>query len=157
MPCFSEAWRSYIPFFILKFASGQSILVEFIKTHNIYITHTIMKKIFLSSTFLIMCALLVKAENLKLWYKQPATQWVEALPLGNSRLGAMVYGIPDNEEIQLMKRLYGEAAHTAMTIRKQKTFCQKYDVSFSKVNQKRPNRSWKKNSGLPATECLTKP
>lgn len=71
MPCFSEAWRSYIPFFILKFASGQSILVEFIKTHNIYITHTIMKKIFLSSTFLIMCALLVKAENLKLWYKQP--------------------------------------------------------------------------------------
>ena len=101
MPCFSEAWRSYIPFFILKFASGQSILVEFIKTHNIYITHTIMKKIFLSSTFLIMCALLVKAENLKLWYKQPATQWVEALPLGNSRLGAMVYGIPDNEEIQL--------------------------------------------------------
>ncbi|WP_082661857.1 glycoside hydrolase family 95 protein [Terracidiphilus gabretensis] len=29
---------------------------------------------------------------LKLWYRQPATQWVEALPIGNGRLGAMVFG-----------------------------------------------------------------
>ncbi|HRW95266.1 MAG TPA: glycoside hydrolase N-terminal domain-containing protein, partial [Bacteroidales bacterium] len=28
----------------------------------------------------------------KLWYNKPATQWVEALPVGNGRLGAMVYG-----------------------------------------------------------------
>lgn len=71
-----------------------------------------MKKIFLSSTFLIMCALLVKTENLKLWYKQPATQWVEALPLGNSRLGAMVYGIPANEEIQLNEEtVWGGGPH----------------------------------------------
>ncbi len=31
-------------------------------------------------------------ERLCLWYKQPARQWVEALPLGNGRLGAMVHG-----------------------------------------------------------------
>jgi alpha-L-fucosidase 2 len=37
----------------------------------------------------------------KLWYRQPAQQWVEALPLGNGRLGAMVYGKPDQELIQL--------------------------------------------------------
>ncbi|HEV8137843.1 MAG TPA: glycoside hydrolase N-terminal domain-containing protein [Pyrinomonadaceae bacterium] len=30
--------------------------------------------------------------NLTLWYDQPATQWVEALPIGNGRLGAMVFG-----------------------------------------------------------------
>jgi alpha-L-fucosidase 2 len=29
---------------------------------------------------------------LKLWYRQPATQWVEALPIGNGHLGAMVFG-----------------------------------------------------------------
>lgn len=36
-----------------------------------------------------------------LWYDKPAEYWEEALPLGNGRLGAMVYGIPENEEIQL--------------------------------------------------------
>lgn len=36
-----------------------------------------------------------------LWYDAPAKYWEEALPLGNGRLGAMVYGDPVNEEIQL--------------------------------------------------------
>lgn len=36
-----------------------------------------------------------------LWYDEPAQYWEEALPLGNGRLGAMVYGNPVNEEIQL--------------------------------------------------------
>ena len=39
--------------------------------------------------------------NLKLWYDKPATQWVEALPLGNGRLGAMVFGDPTHEQFQL--------------------------------------------------------
>ncbi|MGB4444752.1 MAG: glycoside hydrolase family 95 protein [Dysgonamonadaceae bacterium] len=38
---------------------------------------------------------------LKLWYDRPATQWVEALPIGNGRLGAMVFGDPCNEILQL--------------------------------------------------------
>jgi len=36
-----------------------------------------------------------------LWYKQPAANWNEALPLGNGRLGAMVYGDPMHERICL--------------------------------------------------------
>ena len=36
-----------------------------------------------------------------LWYDQPAGIWEEALPLGNGRLGAMVFGDPINERIQL--------------------------------------------------------
>ena len=36
-----------------------------------------------------------------LWYDKPARYWEEALPLGNGRLGAMVYGNPVAEEIQL--------------------------------------------------------
>lgn len=31
-------------------------------------------------------------EPLSLWYRRPAKQWVEALPVGNGRLGAMVFG-----------------------------------------------------------------
>jgi len=38
---------------------------------------------------------------LKLWYNRPAEQWVEALPVGNGRLGAMIFGIPYREKIQL--------------------------------------------------------
>src|SRR6185437_676697 len=30
--------------------------------------------------------------DLTLWYEKPAAQWVDALPIGNGRLGAMVYG-----------------------------------------------------------------
>ena len=36
-----------------------------------------------------------------LWYRQPAAQWVEALPIGNGRLGAMVFGGVELERIQL--------------------------------------------------------
>lgn len=39
--------------------------------------------------------------TLKLWYDHPASAWEEALPIGNGRLGAMVYGIPQREELQL--------------------------------------------------------
>lgn len=39
--------------------------------------------------------------TLTLWYKKPAELWVEALPLGNGRLGAMVFGNPYRERIQL--------------------------------------------------------
>lgn len=36
-----------------------------------------------------------------LWYKKPAKNWDEALPIGNGRLGAMIFGRTDNELIQL--------------------------------------------------------
>lgn len=36
-----------------------------------------------------------------LWYRQPARHWVEALPIGNGRLGAMVFGGVDTERLQL--------------------------------------------------------
>ena len=36
-----------------------------------------------------------------LWYRQPANAWTEALPIGNGRLGAMVFGGVESERIQL--------------------------------------------------------
>jgi len=34
----------------------------------------------------------IEHDDLKLWYTKPASQWVDALPIGNGRLGAMVFG-----------------------------------------------------------------
>jgi alpha-L-fucosidase 2 len=43
-----------------------------------------------------------KNQDLKLWYKQPSGDtWENALPIGNGRLGAMVYGNVEKETIQL--------------------------------------------------------
>ncbi len=41
------------------------------------------------------------AQGFKLWYDQPASSWVEALPLGNGRLGAMAFGNPTEGKLQL--------------------------------------------------------
>jgi alpha-L-fucosidase 2 len=39
--------------------------------------------------------------SLLLWYDKPASEWTEALPVGNGRLGAMIFGGPATEQIQL--------------------------------------------------------
>jgi alpha-L-fucosidase 2 len=41
-----------------------------------------------------------------LWYTHPADKWENALPVGNGRLGAMVFGKTDEEEIQLNEETY---------------------------------------------------
>ncbi|HSK12451.1 MAG TPA: glycoside hydrolase family 95 protein, partial [Phnomibacter sp.] len=42
-----------------------------------------------------------QAGDLKLWYSKPASVWVEALPVGNGRIGAMVFGGVEEELLQL--------------------------------------------------------
>ena len=37
----------------------------------------------------------------RLWYRNPAKKWEEALPLGNGRLGAMIFGGIGRERIQV--------------------------------------------------------
>ncbi|MBD0376459.1 MAG: glycoside hydrolase N-terminal domain-containing protein, partial [Flavisolibacter sp.] len=39
-------------------------------------------------------------QELKLWYNQPAAKWTEALPIGNGRLGAMIFGGVEQDRIQ---------------------------------------------------------
>jgi len=45
-------------------------------------------------------AVAARDEN-KLWFKQPARDWNEALPVGNGRLAAMVFGQVQKERIQI--------------------------------------------------------
>ena len=50
--------------------------------------------------------LTIQAQEHQLWYDKPATHWLQALPIGNSHLGAMVYGGTDVEEIQLNEETF---------------------------------------------------
>src|SRR5574344_399826 len=67
-----------------------------------------MKKLLL--TILILMPLMMWAADddntEKLWYDKPASIWLEALPLGNSRMGAMVYGGTTTEELQLNEETF---------------------------------------------------
>ena len=62
-----------------------------------------MKKILLLSIFFISTICFSQStQNLKLWYNKPAgTTWENALPIGNGKLGAMIYGNVDTETVQL--------------------------------------------------------
>ena len=62
-----------------------------------------MKRFLSALAFIAAACTPVKEEptDLKLWYDEPAAQWIEALPVGNGRLGAMVFGGSEREQIQL--------------------------------------------------------
>ena len=71
----------------------------------------------------------VTAQNdtvLKLWYDSPARQWVEALPLGNGSLGAMVFGDPIHERFQLNEETVWAVHLTTTPIPRQKKRCPAY-------------------------------
>ncbi len=59
----------------------------------------------LKKTLLLLCLFLSipinATNNLKLWYKEPAKDWMtHALPIGNGRIGAMIFGGIEKEEVQ---------------------------------------------------------
>ena len=74
---------------------------------------TDMKKILLSATVALMSlSCTSQSGDLKLWYDAPARQWTDALPLGNGRLGAMVFGTPAQERIQINEEtIWGGGPH----------------------------------------------
>ena len=60
-------------------------------------------------TFLFLLGFLsvaTMAQQHRLWYAKPASHWLEALPVGNSHMGAMIYGGTDTEEIQLNEETF---------------------------------------------------
>jgi len=54
-----------------------------------------------SSTWMRTKVNVAPADRMTPWYEQPAQRWVEAVPVGNGRLGGMVFGGVDRERIQL--------------------------------------------------------
>lgn len=65
-----------------------------------------MKRIITTLLFCTITLITIQAQQHRLWYNKPATQWLEALPIGNSHLGAMVYGGTESEEIQLNEETF---------------------------------------------------
>ena len=59
-----------------------------------------MKRLLFICTF-VFSASAQNNPGLKLWYDQPAANWNEALPIGNGKLAAMVFGVPAREQLQL--------------------------------------------------------
>jgi len=53
---------------------------------------------------------------LRLWYTHPAEKWQNALPVGNGRLGAMVFGRTDEERIQLNEDTYWTGGPYSTTV-----------------------------------------
>ena len=64
-----------------------------------------MKKLFILCTSL-MVSFTTMAQDLKLWYSRPAQQWTDAVPIGNSRMGAMVFGGVEQETLQLNEETF---------------------------------------------------
>ena len=84
----------------------------------------------------------VSAQEYKLWYDRPAQVWTEALPLGNGRLGAMVYGTPGTEQIQLNEETIGQDAPTTTQTRTHWSIFRRY------VNLFLPENIWKHKRSL---------
>ena len=64
-----------------------------------------MKRTILLCTMVLML-MTATAQDLKLWYSRPAQTWTDALPVGNSRMGAMVFGGVETEELQLNEETF---------------------------------------------------
>jgi alpha-L-fucosidase 2 len=59
----------------------------------------------LTAAGLLALASFARADDNVLWYEQPATDWEkEALPIGNGRMGAMVFGGVDSERLQISEK-----------------------------------------------------
>ena len=65
-----------------------------------------MRKRLLATLLLSVMYMAVTAQPHRMWYSKPASHWLEALPVGNSHLGAMIYGGTDVEEIQLNEETF---------------------------------------------------
>ena len=76
-----------------------------------------MKRIF-AVIIVFLCVAVLRARELKLWYDKPAAEWTEALPLGNGRIGAMVFSGPACECIQLNEEtMWGGSPHTNHSVK----------------------------------------
>jgi alpha-L-fucosidase 2 len=89
----------------LKKCIGHQSLFFAVNTHFLFVIFAMMRTLFILLFFLLAalsaCQKEEKTTDLKLWYPAPAQLWEEALPIGNGRLGAMVFGGALQERIQL--------------------------------------------------------
>ncbi|MDE6062802.1 MAG: glycoside hydrolase family 95 protein, partial [Duncaniella sp.] len=89
--------------------------------------------------------------GLKLWYDTPATKWEEALPLGNGRLGAMVFGNPLDELYQLNEETLWSGAPGDKNNPKAKMALDAIRAAVDAGDYALARRLWKENGQGPYT------
>jgi alpha-L-fucosidase 2 len=103
-----------------------------------------LKLSFILFGYLLVCSSPVKAEKLTIWYDKPASVWNEALPVGNGRLGAMIFGDPAQEKLQLNENTFWSGgpsrndnpdAIKVLSQVRQLIFDEKYQEAEKLVNQ----------------------
>ena len=88
--------------------------------------------------------------QLLLWYRSPASSWYEALPLGNGRLGAMVFGGAEDECIQLNEdTLWDGEPHDASNPKALKALPEVRKLLFEGKNLEATDLAGKNMLGLP--------
>ena len=73
----------------------------------------------------------------RLWYDHPASEWEEALPIGNGRIGAMVYGGTDRERLQVNEESIWLGGPVNRHNPDAKKICRRYDSSFGTAEFRR--------------------
>ncbi len=81
-----------------------------------------MRRTFVLSLFICMQFVTLAQEKVlnpsyTLWYEQPAEEWEQALPVGNGRLGAMIFGKYDEERIQINEETYWSGGPYSTVVR----------------------------------------
>ena len=85
--------------------------------------------------------------DLELWYTKPASVWEEALPLGNGKLGAMVYGGPETEHFSLNDNTLWSGAPTPGNAENGPAILQQVRRAVFDEDYGRAGELWKKMHG----------
>ena len=98
----------------------------------------------------------------EIWYAQPARRWLEALPIGNGRIGGMIFGDPRLERIALSESTVWSGARTADQVNpgalphlqqiRELFFAGKYDEAQSLCGEFLPGRMKNFGTNLPLPE-----
>ncbi len=92
----------------------------------------------------------VAGDALSLWYDQPPGPWIEALPVGNARLGAMVFGRPAQERLQFnIDTLYGGGPYVQDN--------PKFREALPRVRELIDQQRWKEANELIAEALMGQP
>ncbi len=107
-----------------------------------------MKKVLAFILYIFPCIMMAQPD-LKLWYNQPAAVWTEALPVGNGRLGAMVFGRVEEELIQLNEATLWSGGPVKQNVNPQSPeYLPKVREALFKGDYETANRLVKKMQGL---------
>lgn len=97
------------------------------------------------------CAEEAASPALKLWYDTPATIWEEALPLGNGRIGAMVFGNPLEEIYQLNEETLWSGAPRDWNNPQAKKILPEIRRVINEGDYEKARELWKNNAQGPYT------